>query len=189
MRQAYVLRAGASDNMDQPEAALEIPARGTKSRTSKHSAEVSMFTRFVFPESSLFSEVRRLEQELDDLLGGGTSWSSSLRSLPPGTFPAINAGSTDDRVSVYVFAPGIDPKSLDIQMQQNLLSIAGKREEAPESGATYYRQERFRGDFRRVLTLPDDVDPDKVAATYRDGIVEITVRRRESTKPRQIAVQ
>jgi len=148
-----------------------------------------MFTRFVIPESSLFSEVRRLEQELDELIGGGSSWSSSIRSLPPGTFPAINVGSTDDQVTVYAFAPGVDPKSLDIQMQQNLLSISGRREESPEKTATYYRQERFRGEFHRVLTLPDDVDPDRVEAKYRDGIVEISVKRRESTKPRQIAIQ
>jgi HSP20 family protein len=147
-----------------------------------------MFTRFGFPETSLFSEVRRLEQELDELLGGNTSWSSSIRSLPPGTFPAINVGSTDDQVTVYAFAPGIDPKSLDIQMQQNLLSISGRREEPSEEGATYYRQERFRGEFRRVLTLPDDVDADKVEAKYHDGIVEITVKRRETARPRQIAV-
>jgi HSP20 family protein len=147
-----------------------------------------MFTRFVIPESSLFSEVHRLEQELDDLLGGGTSWSSSLRSLPPGTFPAINVGSTDEQVTVYAFVPGIDPKSLDIQIQQNLLSIVGKREEVPEPDSTYYRQERFRGEFRRVLTLPEDVNPDKVEARYRDGILEIVIKRRESTKPRQIAV-
>jgi len=98
-----------------------------------------VFTRFVIPESGLFSEVRRLEQELDELLGGVNSWSSSIRSLPPGTFPAINVGSTDDQVTVYVFAPGIDPKTLDIQMQQNLLSISGRREESSESGATFYR--------------------------------------------------
>jgi HSP20 family protein len=148
-----------------------------------------MFTRFVIPESSLFGEVRRLEQELDELLGGSTSWSSGIRSLPPGTFPAINIGSTDDQVMVYAFAPGIDPKSLDIQMHQELLSISGRREEGPEQGATCYRQERFRGEFRRVLTLPDDVDPDKVEARYRDGIVEISLKRRESAKPRQIAVR
>jgi HSP20 family protein len=147
-----------------------------------------MFTRFVDPSGALFSEVRRLEQELDELLGGSTSWSSNIRSLPPGTFPAINVGSTDEQVTVYAFAPGIDPKSLDIQMQQNLLSISGRREEAPEQGGTYYRQERFRGEFNRVLTLPEDVDPDKVEAKYRDGIVEISIKRRESAKPRQIAV-
>jgi HSP20 family protein len=148
-----------------------------------------MFTRFFSPETSLFSEVRRLEQELDELLGGNTSWSSSIRSLPPGTFPAINVGCTDDQVTVYAFAPGIDPKSLDIQMQHNLLSISGRREDVSEQGATYYRQERFHGEFRRVLTLPEDVDPDKVEAKYRDGLVEIAVKRRETTKPRQITVQ
>ncbi len=147
-----------------------------------------MFTRFGIPDSSLFSEFRRLEQELDELLGSGTSWSSGIRSLPAGTFPAINVGSTDAQVTVYAFAPGIDPKSLDIQMQQNLLSISGARQESQEESATCYRQERFRGEFRRVLTLPEDVDPDKVEAKYRDGIVEITLKRRESAKPRQIAV-
>lgn len=147
-----------------------------------------MFTRFVIPESGLFSEVRRLEQELDELLGGGNSWSSSIRSLPPGTFPAINVGSTDDQVTVYVFAPGIDPKTLDIQMQQNLLSISGRREESSESGATFYRQERFHGEFRRVLTLPEDADPENVEAKYRDGIVEIAVKRRQAAKPRQITI-
>jgi HSP20 family protein len=148
-----------------------------------------MFTRFGIPETSLFGEVRRLEQELDELLGGTTAWASGIRSLPAGTFPAINVGSTEDQITVYVFAPGIDPKSLDIQMQQNLLTISGSRQETPDRGATFYRQERFRGEFRRVLTLPEDVDSDKVDAKYREGIVEITIQRRESTKPRQIAIQ
>jgi HSP20 family protein len=148
-----------------------------------------MFTRSGLSEGSLFSEVRRLEQELDELLGGATSWSSGIRSLPAGTFPAINVGSTGEQITVYVFAPGIDPKSLDIQLQQNLLSISGVRQDAREQGVTYYRQERFRGEFRRTLTLPEDVDPDKVEAKYREGIVEISVKRRESNKPRQIAIQ
>jgi len=148
-----------------------------------------MFTRFSLAECSLFSDVRRLEQELDELLGGTTSWASGIRSLPAGTFPAINVGSTDEQITVYVFAPGVDAKSLDIQVQQNLLSISGTRQEAQEEGATYYRKERFRGDFRRALTLPEDVDPEKIEAKYREGIVEIAIKRREFTKPRQIAVQ
>jgi HSP20 family protein len=147
-----------------------------------------MFSRFGFPDSSLFSDLRRLEQELDDLVGGGTPWSGGIRSLPPGTFPAVNVGSTDDQVTVYVFAPGVDPKGLDIQLQQNVLSVSGQREAPAEKAATYYRQERFSGEFRRVLTLPDDVDPDKVEALYRDGIVQINVKRRESAKPRQIQI-
>ena len=147
-----------------------------------------MFGRFSFSDSSLFSDIRRLEQELDELSGGGTPWSGGIRSLPPGTFPALNVGSSDDRVTVYVFAPGVEAKSLDIQLQQNVLSISGQREVVAEAEATYYRRERFSGEFRRVLTLPDDVDPDKVHAVYRDGIVEISVPRRESAKSRQIEI-
>jgi HSP20 family protein len=147
-----------------------------------------MFSRFALSESPFFNEIRQLEQQLDDIMSGGTAWSGGIRSLPPGTFPAINVASSDDGLTVYVFAPGVDPKSLDIQLQQNVLSISGKRDVPVEEAATYYRQERFRGEFRRVLTLPDDVDPDKVDAVCRDGIVEISVKRRESAKPRQIPV-
>jgi HSP20 family protein len=57
-----------------------------------------------------------------------------------------------------------------------------------DEAANYYRQERFDGEFRRVITLPDDVDPDRVEAKYRDGVLQITVQRREAVRPRQITV-
>jgi HSP20 family protein len=141
-----------------------------------------------YSESPLLAQFRRLEQELDEVFGGSTPWSGGIRSLPPGTFPAINVGNTEDGVTVYLFAPGIDPKKLDISIQQNVLSISGARE-ATEDKGSYYRRERFTGEFRRVISLPDDVDPEKVEASYRDGIVQIRVRRRESARPRQITVQ
>jgi len=147
-----------------------------------------MFTS-PYSESPLAAQFRRLEQELDEVFGGATPWTGGIRSLPPGTFPAINVGGTEDAVTVYVFAPGIDARKLDISIQQNVLSISGTREIPRDENASYYRQERFDGEFRRVLSLPDDVDPDKVDASYRDGIVEITVRRRESAKPRRISIR
>ena len=52
----------------------------------------------------------------------------------------------------------------------------------------YYRQERFGGEFRRVMSLPEDVDPDRVQAKYADGIVQISIERRESARPRQIQI-
>jgi HSP20 family protein len=54
--------------------------------------------------------------------------------------------------------------------------------------ADYYRRERFNGDFRRVIGLPDDLDPERVDAKYRDGVLQITIQRRESARPRQITV-
>jgi len=136
---------------------------------------------------SVFDELWRLQQEVDGLFG---SWSSPLgiRSLPRGSFPAINVGQTQERVDVYLFAPGIDPKSLDISIQQNLLTVSGKREAGAVEEADYYRQERFGGEFRRAISLPEDVDPERVQAKYVDGIVQIGVQRRESARPRQIEI-
>jgi HSP20 family protein len=136
---------------------------------------------------SVFDELWRLQQEVDELFG---SWSSPLgiRSLPRGSFPGVNVGQTPERVDVYVFAPGIDPKSLDISMQQNLLTVSGKRELKVEEETDFYRQERFSGEFRRVISLPEDVDPERVQAKYVDGIVQIGVGRRESARPRQIEI-
>lgn len=137
--------------------------------------------------SSAFDELWRLQQEVDELFG---SWGSPLgiRSLPRGSFPAVNVGQTPERVDVYLFAPGIDPKSLEISIQQNLLTVAGKRELREEGQASFYRQERFAGEFRRVISLPEDVDPERVQAKYVDGIVQIGVQRRESARPRQIEI-
>lgn len=137
--------------------------------------------------SSVFDELWRLQQEVDELFG---SWSSPLgiRSLPRGSFPAVNVGQTPERVDIYLFAPGIDPKSLDISMQQNLLTVSGKREVGAKEEADYYRQERFGGEFRRVISLPEDVDSERVQAKYVDGIVQIGVQRREAARPRQIEI-
>ena len=135
---------------------------------------------------SLFDEFWRLQQEVSDLFGDGVS--GSIRSLPRGSFPAVNVGHTADKVNVYLFAPGIDPKKLEISIQQNLLTVAGKREIALEDRANYYRQERFSGEFRRIVSLPEDVDPERVEAKYRDGIVQISVQRRAAVQPRQIEI-
>ena len=66
--------------------------------------------------------------------------------------------------------------------------ISGQRAVSVTQEGNYYRRERYDGEFRRVITLPEDVDPERVDAKYRDGVLQITVRRRESAQPRQIAV-
>jgi HSP20 family protein len=137
---------------------------------------------------SLFDEFRRLEQEMDETFG---RWAvpAGIRSVARGAFPPINVGVTPDEVDVYLFAAGLDPKSLDLSIQQNLLTVTGERQLPVKENATYYRRERFGGEFRRVVALPDDVDPDRVEAKYRDGVLQVSVRRRESAKPRQIQVK
>jgi len=139
-------------------------------------------------ESGLLDEFRRLESEMDQLFGAAP-WPAGIRAVARGTFPPINIGSTPEQVDVYLFAPGVDPKSLDISIQHNLLTVAGERKRSIDQAANYYRNERFEGEFRRVLTLPEDVDPDKVEAAYRDGVLHVSIERRAAAKPRQVKVQ
>jgi len=146
-----------------------------------------MFTGFLSLENSFFEGFRRLQDEIDEIFANGPL-SGGIRSLPRGTFPAVNITSSPDKLDVYLFAPGLDKESLDISIQQNVLTISGKRQEPENDKATYYRRERFTGEFKRVISLPDDADSDRVEAKYRDGIIHVTVQRRESAKPRQIQV-
>ena len=146
-----------------------------------------MFSLWGNFDTSLLDEFRRLEGQLDQLFARAPS-PAGIRAMRRGTFPPINVGATAERVDVYLFAAGLDPKSLELSIQQNLLVVAGNRRVPVDEEADYYRQERFDGDFRRVVSLPDDVDPDRVDAKYRDGVLQITVQRREVARPRQITV-
>jgi HSP20 family protein len=145
-----------------------------------------MFGNLSSFEGSLFDELRRMD--MDHMFGAGP-WPNGIRAVARGTYPPINIGSTPEQVDVYLFAAGIDPKSLDISIQRNLLTIDGERRLTAEQGANYFRSERFSGGFHRVITLPDDVDPEAVEAKYQDGILRITIQRHEAAKPRQIKVK
>lgn len=137
----------------------------------------------------VFDQMERMRREMDQLFGDWGRGPSAIRSTGLGAFPQINVGSSPERVDVYAFATGLDAKSVDISMQHNLLTISGGRTIEDRKGVDYYRKERFSGDFHRVISLPDDVDPEKVNATYRDGVLHITIQRREEVKPRKVEVK
>ncbi len=147
-----------------------------------------MFGSLTNFEGSLFDQFRRMEQDLDELFGRGAAL-PGIRSVTRGTFPPINVGATPEKVDVYLFSAGIDPQTLDVSIQQNLLTVSGARKTPRPENAKFYRQERFQGEFRRVVTLPDDCDPERVEAHYADGVLHIAVRRREASKPRQIEIK
>lgn len=143
----------------------------------------------LFFGSDLFNEVDRLQQQMASLFNG---FPSSIRSGRFGTFPQINVGSTDDSIEIVAFAPGIDPKALDVSIDKGLLVISGERETVRSEAADdtrVYARERFAGTFRRVVELPEQADPDKVTARYADGCLAIRVGKKETSKPRAITVQ
>ena len=141
----------------------------------------------LFGNGALLQEFRRLEQEMDDLLGR-SSWPHGTLSAARGTFPPMNVGMTPDNVEVYLFAPGLSPNSIEVSAQQNVLTIAGEREPVAEGKATWYRKERFEGPFRRVISLPEDVTADDVQARYRDGVLYVSAKRPAAVKPRTIEI-
>jgi HSP20 family protein len=137
----------------------------------------------------VFTELDRLQREMNTLF----DYSPAIRG-GRGAYPALNVGSTDTSVEVYAFAPGLDPASINVNLDRGVLSIAGDvKSQLPANGGTNERgtlhlNERFAGRFSRVVSLPDDIDPSAVTADYRDGVLRVSIPRRESAKPRRITV-
>jgi HSP20 family protein len=143
---------------------------------------------WTFP-SSFFSDFDRLQREFDEHFGAFGA-PSSIRSVAPGTFPAINVGNTPGSVEVYAFAPGLDASKLDVTVDRGVLGISGERAATPQdNGAKTYSRERFSGSFRRAVSLPEDADASQVKASYRDGVLRISIARRAESQPRRITVQ
>jgi HSP20 family protein len=130
-----------------------------------------MFGTFPGLSGSLFDDLSRLQRELDEAFGRWPA-AAELRSPGWGGWPPINIGATPERVDI----------------QQNLLTIAGQRSAEVSEEMRPYRTERFSGEFRRAVTLPDDVDPERVDASYRDGVLHVSVQRLAAAQPRRITV-
>lgn len=142
----------------------------------------SLFSRDVF------AELDRLQREMQQAF----DLTPSIRGYARGGYPALNVGSTPQSFEVYAFAPGLDPASIDVQLDRGILSLAGERRAAlPGAGekSTVHINERFAGAFKRVVSLPDDADPEGVSASYRDGVLRVSVQRRQAAQPRRISVQ
>ena len=150
-----------------------------------------MYPSLTSSSGDLFAEFDTLQRQLEQLMGL-RGWPSSIRAAARGAFPAVNVGTTQDAVEVYGFAPGIDPAKLDVSVEKGLLTIRGERSgDLPKENdqVTVYSRERFTGEFKRVVSLPADVDSSRVDATYRNGVLRIVIPKHEAAKPRRIEVK
>jgi len=142
--------------------------------------------RSLFPRD-IFSEMARLQRDMQQAFETGPS----IRGFERGGFPALNMGGTPQTVELYAFAPGLDPASIEVNLERGVLTVSGERAadvpEQEEKSAVHIN-ERFAGRFRRVVSLTDDIDPNGVSAQYRDGVLHITLKRQESAQPRRITV-
>ena len=146
-----------------------------------------MWNELLSESTALFDEFDRVRREFDRVFEpfGGAA---DLRSVGRGAYPTVNIANEEDCVHVLVFAPGLAADAFDVTVQGNLLTITGKRELPANDKAQAWVSERFAGEFRRTMGLPDHVDPAKVDAQYRDGVLWIKLQRRETARPRKIQI-
>lgn len=120
--------------------------------------------------------------DFDRTLGHGTDWHVS------GSYPRTNLYDKGDTFELVAEIPGLSKEELKVKIQGNYLEISGTREVNPPEGYQVHRSERGSSSFTRSLTLPADVDSDKVTATLENGILSLTLPKSETAKPRQISI-
>ena len=138
------------------------------------------------PAFDTFADFDQLRQELHRLLDKPRRGDEDVDA---GVFPTMNV--TQDANNFYVRAevPGIKASELSISAVKNRLSIAGKREiPAEHERVSYHRKERPEGSFNRTLTLPTELDVERIDARYADGILSLKLPKAEAAKPRLISV-
>jgi HSP20 family protein len=103
--------------------------------------------------------------------------------------PAMDLVETADAFVLRADLPGLTEKDVNIEFEDNVLTISGERKsEHEEKKEGYYRVERSYGSFSRSLTLPEGVDPDAVKADFDRGVLEVRVPKPEERKPRKVAI-
>jgi len=105
------------------------------------------------------------------------------------TYPPIDIIEKEDKVQVIATLPGVDKESLDLTILGDTLTIAGEKKSYGQDGVTYVRRERPFGKFRKLIDLPYSVDPEKITATYNNGLLTVTMAKAESAMPKQIKVE
>jgi HSP20 family protein len=116
-------------------------------------------------------------ESLPDNAGTGTYW------------PAMDVAENEDAVIVKAELPGTKPDDIEISVQGNTLTISGeKKEESEDRREGYYHTERRYGRFQRVVSLPNDVDPEKIEATHREGVLTVSLPKTEAAKPKRVKI-
>jgi HSP20 family protein len=104
--------------------------------------------------------------------------------------PAVDIREETDRFLIHADIPGVDPKDIDIHMENGVLTISGSRSsDSTEEHQGYKRQERVRGTFLRRFTLPDTANEEKISAKSTHGVLEVSIPKQDKVMPKKIAVE
>lgn len=136
----------------------------------------------------LFSEMNRMQEEMnryfDDFFG------EHRRGLAEGAWlPAVDVSEGENEFVVRAELPGMSQEDIDINVQENVLTLKGeKKQEQKEEKENFHRLERTYGSFSRSFTLPAGVKPEDIKATFKDGVLEVSMPKAEEAKPKKIAI-
>lgn len=134
-----------------------------------------------------FEQLDRMRRQMDQVFGSEVGTQRGL--LGAGVFPQINLTEDADRFYIRAELPGVTSNALEIQATGKNLSLSGERQiEDENEEVRYHRREREAGKFSRIISLPSEIDPDRIEAKLEDGILTVRVPKAEAVKPRQITI-
>ncbi len=141
----------------------------------------------------VFKELDNLRREIDDAfrsVGYNRPFGPTFLSPVTTRFPLVNFSEDEGHVYIEALVPGVDPKDGDLTVRRNTVTISGERKPFVEKeGQIVHRSELGSGKFSRTLELPVDVDPEKISAQCKDGIMQITMAKAEHAKPKKIDIK
>jgi len=128
---------------------------------------------------------------LDDAFGPG-AWGGRLAGMDLLRAPSADVMETQDEIRVMVELPGMRPEDVDVSLENHVLTISGeKKEERQEGGKDdrWHLSERRYGRFSRSFVLPQEVEQDRIAASFENGVLNVTIPKSERVKPRRIEIR
>ncbi len=132
----------------------------------------------------------RMSRLFDEMWGRPTRRLAEEDFLTGAWVPAVDILEDKDGLQVTAELPGVDPKNVEVTVENGILTIRGERNfEKATEGETYHRVERVYGNFERSFSLPNTVDADKIEARYKNGLLHLRMPKREEAKPKPVKIQ
>ena len=143
----------------------------------------------MWPENwSPFFDVEKTLNEMDRIFNA-VGRPLNLRSVPRGTFPAVNVYDRGNETVLVAEMPGVRSEDVELTVVGDSITLQGHREEQPAENEQYYRRERPMGAFTRTVTLPTAVNPEKVKAEYHDGVLRVSMAKAEQARSRKVEIK
>ncbi|MCG5515314.1 MULTISPECIES: Hsp20/alpha crystallin family protein [Ectothiorhodospira] len=134
---------------------------------------------------SLLNQLSRELDRLNPAMGGGEEAAATSDWVP-----AVDIREEKEAYVLHADVPGVDPKDIEVHMENGVLTIRGERKaESAEEREGYKRVERIRGSFYRRFSLPDTADAERISARSANGVLEVRIPKQEKVQPRRITVE